>query len=126
LTFFVGFAFISSERQSNFIWALERLKRLFMTSKGGPQVIVSDKNLALMNVIAIVFHDCYHFLRRLHIQKNVKAKYKMLVNSIDTCDVVMEAWENVMYCEDESTFTDCVEHLRHVCISWPLLYEYVN
>jgi len=97
-----------------------------MTSKGGPQVIVSDKNLALMNVIAIVFHDCYHFLRRLHIQKNVKAKYKMLVNSIDTCDVVMEAWENVMYCEDESTFTDCVEHLRHVCISWPLLYEYVN
>ena len=126
MTFFVGFAFISSERQSNFIWALERLKRLFMTSKGGPQVIVSDKNLALMNVIAIVFHDCYHFLRRLHIQKNVKAKYKMLVNSIDTCDVVMEAWENVMYCEDESTFTDCVEHLRHVCISWPLLYEYVN
>jgi len=41
----------------------------------------------------------------------------MLVNSFETWDVVMEAWENVMDCEHESTFTDCVERLHHVCIS---------
>lgn len=55
LTFFVGFAFLSSERQSNFTWALETLRGLFMTSEDGPQVIVSDRDLALLNVIAIVF-----------------------------------------------------------------------
>jgi len=50
----------------------------------------------------------------------------MLVNYVGAWDVVMEAWENVMYCEDESTFTDCVELLRNFCISLPLFYEYVN
>jgi len=35
----------------------------------------------------------------------------MLVNYVDAWDVVMEAWENVMCCEDESTFTNCVDRL---------------
>ena len=116
----------SSERQSNFTWALERLGGLFMTSKGGPQLIVSDRDLTLMNDIATVFLECYHLLCRFNIHKNVRAKRKMLVNFVEAWDVVMEAWENVMYCEDESTITDCVKRLRHVCILWPLLYEYVN
>jgi len=49
----------------------------------------------------------------------------MLVNFVDAWDVAMEAWENVMCCEDESIFTNCVDRL-HVCISWPLFYEYIN
>jgi len=91
-----------------------------MPSEDGPQVIVSEKNLALMNVIAPAFPKCYNLLCRFHIQKNVQSKCKMFANFVDTWDVVMDAWENVMYFEDESTFTDCVERLRHVCISWPL------
>jgi len=50
----------------------------------------------------------------------------MLVNYVDAWDVMMEAWKNVMYYEDELTFTYYVDHIHHVCISWPLLYEYVN
>jgi len=41
LTFSTAFAFLSSERQNNFTWALERLKGFFMTSEGVPQVIVT-------------------------------------------------------------------------------------
>ncbi|XP_052736682.1 uncharacterized protein LOC128197877 [Vigna angularis] len=37
---------------SNFTWALEKLKGLFLTSEGAPKVIVSNRDLALMNVIA--------------------------------------------------------------------------
>jgi len=72
LTFSARFVFISSERESNFTWALERFRGLFMTSKGGPQVIVSDKDLALMKAIGIVFPDCYHLLCRFYIQKMCK------------------------------------------------------
>ena len=71
LTFSAAFAFLSSEKQNNFIWALERLRGLFMTSEGGPQVIVTDRDLALMNVVGMVFPQCYHLLCRFHIQKNV-------------------------------------------------------
>ena len=74
LTFSAAFAFLSSEKQNNFTWALERLRGLFMTSEGGPQVIVTDRDLALMNVVDIVFLECYHLLCRFHIQKKCASK----------------------------------------------------
>jgi len=49
-----------------------------------------------MNVIDIVFPECYHLLCHSHIQKNVHAKCKTLVNSIDTWDVVLQyMWVHV-------------------------------
>jgi len=91
LTFSTAFAFLSSERQNNFTCALERLRGMFMTFEGGLQVIVNDMDLALMNTIDIVFLECYHLLCHFHIHKNVQAKCKMLVNSVDTWDVVLQA-----------------------------------
>jgi len=126
LTFSAAFAFLFSEKQNNFIWALERLRGLFMTSEGGPQVVVTDRDLALMNVVGIVFPEYYHLLCHFHIQKNVQTKCKMLVNYVDAWDVVLQAWENVMDCEDELKFNDCVNHLELVCQSWPVFFEYVN
>jgi len=86
-----------------------------MTSEGGPQVIVTDMDLTLMNVISTMFPECYHLLCHFHIQKNMHAKCKMLVNYVEVWDVVLQAWENVMDCEDESMFTDCVNRLHLVC-----------
>ena len=60
-----------------------------MMFEGGPQVIVTDRHLALMNAIGIMFPECYHLLCHFHIQKNVQAKCKMLVNSVDAWDVVL-------------------------------------
>ncbi|XP_027941045.1 uncharacterized protein LOC114194832 [Vigna unguiculata] len=97
-----------------------------MTSEGGPQVIITGRDLALMNVVGVVFPKCYHLLCRFHIQKNVQAECKMLVNSVDAWDVVLQAWENVMDCEDELKFNDCVNHLELVFQSWPVFFEYVN
>ncbi|XP_027940169.1 uncharacterized protein LOC114194244 [Vigna unguiculata] len=97
-----------------------------MTCEGGPQVIVTDRDLALMNAVGIVFPECYHLLCRFHIQKNVQAKCKMLVNSVDAWDVVLQAWENVMDCEDELKFKECVHRLELVCQPWPVFFEYVN
>ncbi|XP_047157677.1 putative FBD-associated F-box protein At5g44940 [Vigna umbellata] len=96
LTFSAAFAFLSSERQNNFTWALERPKGSFMTSEDEPKVFVNDRDLALMNAIANVFPESYQMLCWLPILKNVKAKCKMLVNSTDAWDVLMEAWENMM------------------------------
>jgi len=69
LTFSTAFVFLSSEQQNNFTWAFERLRGLFMTFEGGQQVIISDRDLTLINVIGIVFPKCYHLLRHFHIQK---------------------------------------------------------
>ncbi|XP_017416390.1 uncharacterized protein LOC108327167 [Vigna angularis] len=126
ITFSAAFAFLSTQRQSNFTWALEKLKGLFLTSEGGPKVIVTDQDLALMNVIANVFPESYQMLCRFHILKNVKAECKMLVHSTEVSEVLMDAWENVMDCADESLFAEYVNDFQYASSSWPLFFEYVN
>jgi len=39
-----------------------------------PTVIISDRDLALMNAIEVVFPEATNLLCRFHINKNVKAK----------------------------------------------------
>ncbi|KAL5161585.1 Protein FAR1-RELATED SEQUENCE 5 [Glycine soja] len=72
MTFSVGFAYLEGERVNNIVWALERNDHL-------PVVIVTDRDLALMNAVKTVFSECTNLLCRFHIDKNVKAKCKSLI-----------------------------------------------
>ena len=44
-----------------------------------PVVIVTDRDLSLMNAVKTVFPDATNLLCRFHIDRNVKAKCKTLV-----------------------------------------------
>ena len=79
MTFSVGFAYLEGERLNNMVWALERFQGLFLRHDAFPEVIVTDKDLALMNAMKIVFTDCTNLLCKFHIDKNIKAKSKSLV-----------------------------------------------
>ena len=79
MTFSVGFAYLEGERLNNVVWALERFQGLFLRHDAFPEVIVTDKDLALMNAMKIVFTDCTNLLCKFHIDKNIKAKSKSLV-----------------------------------------------
>ncbi|KAK9107333.1 hypothetical protein Syun_023344 [Stephania yunnanensis] len=52
--FSVGFAFISREMQENYIWVLENLKNL-VDGWSNPQVILTERELRLINAIEFVF-----------------------------------------------------------------------
>ena len=56
-----------------------------------PRVIVTDRDLALMNAVKIVFPEATNLLCRFHIDKNVKAKCKTLVGQKNRWDSIMEA-----------------------------------
>jgi len=80
LTFSVAFCLLAAEKENNFLWALDRLKGLFFRVDSYPRVVVCDRDIASMNAIRIVFPEAYNLLCRFHIDKNVKAKCKMLVH----------------------------------------------
>ncbi|KAL5193902.1 Protein FAR1-RELATED SEQUENCE 5 [Glycine soja] len=63
MTFFARFAYMEGERINNVVWALERGDRF-------PIVIVTDRDLTLMNAIKTVFPECTNLLCRFHIDKN--------------------------------------------------------
>ena len=79
MTFFTGFAYLEGECVNNVVWALEQFRGLFLRRDRLPVVIITDRDLALMNGVKTVFPECTNLLCRFHIDKNVKAKCKSLI-----------------------------------------------
>ncbi|KAH1225479.1 hypothetical protein GmHk_11G032360 [Glycine max] len=107
MTFSVGFAYLEE-------------KRLFLRRDALPGVIVTDRDLTLMNTVKTVFLECTNLLCRFHIDKNVKAKCKSLIGQ-------KNAWEYSMVdCRSEHQFDDCLKMFEIACSLWPMFVDYVN
>ncbi|KAK8930849.1 hypothetical protein KSP39_PZI016804 [Platanthera zijinensis] len=76
-TFYSAFAFISNETQSSYVWALDCF-RSFFNEHSLPQVIVTDREIALMNVVAVLFPKAKNILCKVHISRNILAKCKKI------------------------------------------------
>jgi len=125
LTFSVAFCLLAAEKENIFLWALDRLKGLFFRIDSYPRVVVCDRDIALMNAVRIVFPEAYNLFCRFHIDKNVKAKYKMLVHPRESLDKVMQAWGFVVDCDIVEAFEDRVNALQVVYSPWPIFVDYV-
>jgi hypothetical protein len=73
-TFFTAFVFLSGEKEGDYLYALKMLQEV-MNIRGitFPEVIVTDKEQALMGAISLVFPQSYNLLYGWHINKNVLA-----------------------------------------------------
>ncbi|XP_073221248.1 uncharacterized protein [Cicer arietinum] len=124
-TFVVGFAYLECEREENFCWALERLKDLFVTQNKFPQVIVTDRDLALMNAVGIVFPHAVNLLCRFHIEKNVGAKCKQYVLK-DRQESILNMWKDIMYCSNEKEYMMRLHMFEQSCVDTKVFVDYVK
>ena len=106
MTFFVAFAYLEGKRVNNVAWVLQRFQGLFMRVNALPEVIVTDKDLSLINAIKTAFPDATNLLCQFHIDKNVKTKCKTLVAQKKAWDYVMEAWGSLVNCPCENSFDE--------------------
>ena len=100
-TFSVGFAYLEGERLNNVVWALEHFRGIFLRRDVLPGVIVTDRDIALMNAVKTVFPECTNLLCNFHINKNVKAKCKSLISQRNAWEYVMDSWETLIDCPSE-------------------------
>ncbi|GAU10750.1 hypothetical protein TSUD_425190, partial [Trifolium subterraneum] len=77
-TYNVGFAWLTNEKEDNFIWALQQLRSLVRNEGSLPKVILTDRDTALMNAVGQVFPTSAAMVCRVHVQKNVGSKIKEL------------------------------------------------
>ncbi|KAI5387086.1 hypothetical protein KIW84_073298 [Lathyrus oleraceus] len=119
LTFAVGFAYMESEQTENFCWVLEKLKELFVKKDMCPQMILTDRDLALMKAIEVVFPNSINLLCRFHINKNVGAKCKQhVVNDLQkTIDTL---WMEVVWASDEVEYGQRLHQLEVESAHWKL------
>ncbi|KAL7233195.1 hypothetical protein ACSBR1_016929 [Camellia fascicularis] len=104
MTFSVAFAYLQYEKEDNYTWALGLLRSV-MDENTLPSVIVTDKELALMNAICTVFPETTNLLCRWHIGKNVLANCKKMFETKDKWEMFIMSWNMlVMSSSEESKF----------------------
>ncbi|XP_052208410.1 protein FAR-RED IMPAIRED RESPONSE 1-like [Diospyros lotus] len=103
LTFPVAFAFMDHEYEDNYTWAMERLQSL-MGSNIFPRVVVTDRELALINAIHKVFPNATTLLCRWHISKNVLANCKKFFDRKETWEKFILDWQLVMFASTENEY----------------------
>ncbi|XP_077223979.1 protein FAR1-RELATED SEQUENCE 5-like [Tasmannia lanceolata] len=102
-SFYSCFAFLQREEEEDYVWALETFGK-FLGVDGHPLVIVSDRELALMNAIQVVFPRTTHLLCVWHIEKNVLSKCKSQFEEKEEWDMFLSTWTYLIKSPDESTF----------------------
>ncbi|CAG8458404.1 9522_t:CDS:2 [Cetraspora pellucida] len=74
-TFFSCFIFMKDEDEEDYLWALTCITKLF-NGISNPHVIVTDRELALMNALKTAFLDSTNLLCLWHINKNIMKNCK--------------------------------------------------
>lgn len=71
-SFCIAFAFLSGESEEDYCWALERLKSIYETCKTRlPSVILTDRCIACMNAVGLVFPTAHSLLCLWHANKAI-------------------------------------------------------
>ena len=123
-TFSACFAFLSAEKKNDYVWALEKFRSIFATSI--PNVLVTDRDLALMGAIEEVFQQSTNLLCVWHIQKNVLAKCSKIFSKAEHLTNFMQAWSRIIASPDEVTFDSRVEGLSKTFGEKSACVEYVT
>ncbi|XP_071740660.1 protein FAR1-RELATED SEQUENCE 5-like [Rutidosis leptorrhynchoides] len=130
-SFYSGFSFLDREDEENYTWALNVFNDI-IGHENHPLVIMTDRELALMNAISNVFPSTTNLLCVWHIEKNVVANCKKYFGHAEDFDLFMLSWKNVVYstteaiflnnwAEFEFTYTnkkDAIEYIRNIWLPW--------
>ncbi|KAL4567782.1 hypothetical protein LXL04_023376 [Taraxacum kok-saghyz] len=130
-SFYSGFTFLEKEDEENYAWALRAFKKII--GDGNELcVIMSDRELALMNAINNVFPATTNLLSVWHIEKNVLANCKKYFGTNEAFDLFMSIWNNVIYSTTEALFEsnwggfesmyeekkDALDYIKSIWLPW--------
>ncbi|XP_071691511.1 uncharacterized protein [Rutidosis leptorrhynchoides] len=110
-TFCIAFAFIYDEKTVNYRWVLECLK-LTLGECMLPRVIVTDKEMALINACKVVFPDTARLLCRWHIHRNIIGKWKRSFSSKRDWNEFFRLWELLENSSTLKSYTDNYHQLE--------------
>ncbi|CAJ0824060.1 6002_t:CDS:2 [Entrophospora sp. SA101] len=92
------------EKEADYEWALTCISKIF-NGMSHPKVIVTDRELALMNAIGRIFPGAHHLLCIWHINKNILAKCKHHFATKEDWTEFIELWKAVTASITEQDFT---------------------
>ncbi|CAG8502740.1 2637_t:CDS:2, partial [Scutellospora calospora] len=124
-TFSSCFAFLKSEQEEDYKWALTCVFRIFGDIPK-PQVIVTDRELALMNAVKTVFTESQNLLCIWHIGKNVLVNCRRYFQTEVEWSAFMESWSTLIKSKTETDFGNNWEKLVEKYNEKQITIEYLK
>jgi len=110
-TFFSCFVFMKEESEADYDWGLRQVAKLF-EGMDMPQVIATDRELALIRAIESNFPQTRHLLCLWHIEKNVLAKCKGYFNSNGEFETFLKMWTAVVRSRNVEEFEKALQNIK--------------
>jgi len=138
LTYFVGFGFVTHEKEENFVWVLQMMLKLLKLKINMPKVVVTDRNTNLMKAVAIVLPKSSAILCYFHVGKNVRARcitdcrYALgkkdgkEVKHSDVVKTIMRAWDVIVESPTQELYASALVEFQNVCNDFPKFITYVE
>ncbi|XP_077220614.1 uncharacterized protein LOC143854501 [Tasmannia lanceolata] len=107
-SFYSCFALLGKEEEEDYIWALEMLDAMLGTDSR-PAVIISDKEIALMRAIQVVFPGAVNLLCIWHIEKSIWKNCRPHFKIGDSWDRFLSTWNTLINSSTEIAFYEAWE-----------------
>lgn len=122
--FSVFIEYLQHERKDNYTWALGTLRNVI--SEGALSVVVvTDREVFLMNSILVVFPRDMHLLCRWHINKNVLVKCKKLFETKEKWDMFNAFWNMLVSSSTEDHYNLQFDPFLKEFSSYPEVVNYI-
>ncbi|XP_028070698.1 PKS-NRPS hybrid synthetase CHGG_01239-like [Camellia sinensis] len=119
-----NFPYLQYERVDNYVWVLATLRDV-IDGFVVPTIIVTDRELALMNAIHKIFPSARHLLCRWHISKNVLTKCKKMFKTQQKWEKFNHEWNSLVYSPSEIQYDERLKSLLKEFSSYPDAVKYV-
>ena len=119
-TFNAGFAFLNSETEESFTWALGEFSKIV-----SPKVVCTDRDLALMNSLVKVFPSCKNLLCIWHINKNIMANCKKKFEVAEGWKTFISDWNSMIYVTSMVSLNVLFQFQQVYSSSHPYVWQYV-
>ncbi|XP_038695515.1 PKS-NRPS hybrid synthetase CHGG_01239-like [Tripterygium wilfordii] len=124
-TFCITFAYLHSEKEPSYTWALECL-RSAMHGCTNPRVIVTDRELGLMKACAQVFPEASKLLCRWHIYQSILTKCKPSMQDNSVWNAFYRMWTTAIESKNESAYMSNMARLQVVLHKFPTVMKYLK
>ncbi|KAK9735247.1 hypothetical protein RND81_04G193500 [Saponaria officinalis] len=122
--FDISYAIMEGESKEDYVWMLEKLRTL-LPNGVSPNVIVTDRELSLMDVIPLVFPCSRNILFIWHVNRAIEKR----VN--DTCKNIRDigkfftsiCWYYVVYATTDDQLREALTAMNE---KWPAMVEYIE
>lgn len=96
-SFYIGFAFLRYEDIESYHWVVSQVKELYsrVGQAAGPDVVLTDKEDALIAALQEVMPGSYHMLCIWHINKNVLGRATKFFPTLEQVEAWMDLWYKV-------------------------------